>query len=335
MDGYSHGMTIPSPGPAPREAGSRDGATARVMQRTLKAAIDCVGTGLHSGARVAIALRPAPVGHGIVFRRRDLGVDIPARFDCVADTRLCTVLAHPAIAAARVATVEHLMAALAGTGITNALVEVDGPELPILDGSAASFVFLIDCAGIQDQEVPATCLEVLRRVRVDGPDGGYAELSPPSMHAPVGLAVRVAIEFAAPAIGAQAIALQVTPRSFRKELAAARTFALHADIEAMQAAGLARGGSLDNAVVVDGGRVLNPSGLRMEREFVRHKALDAVGDLALGGVVLHASLQSHRAGHALNNRVLRALLEDPANWRLLDGAPPASLAAAPLAATSA
>lgn len=296
------------------------------MQRTLKAPIDCVGTGLHSGKRVAIALRPAPAGHGIVFRRRDLGIDIPARFDWVADTRLCTVLAHPTIAAARVATVEHLMAALAGTGITNAIVEVDGPELPILDGSAASFVFLIDCAGSVEQDQPAACLEVLRRVRVAGADGSYAELLPPPRNAAAeivpGLSARVAIEFSAPAIGAQAIALHVTPASFRKELAAARTFALFANIEAMRQAGLAKGGSMDNAVVVDGARVLNPSGLRMEREFVRHKLLDAVGDLALAGVVLCATLHAHRAGHALNNRLLRQLLAEPANWRLRDGTLP-------------
>jgi UDP-3-O-[3-hydroxymyristoyl] N-acetylglucosamine deacetylase len=313
MDGFPHSATLFAPvrGTSPDDADS-------TTQATLKSAIDCVGTALHTGGRVAITLRPAPADHGIVFRRRDLGLDIPARFDLVADTRLSTVLALPGAPQARVATVEHLMAAFAATGITNALVEIDGPELPIHDGSAANFVFLIDCAGIAPQDTARAAIEVRRPVRVEGPDGAFAELLPPPPGV-AGLAADISIDFPAAAIGAQALALHATGSAIRRELAPARTFCLLAEVEAMQAAGLARGGSLANAVVVDGDRILNPAGLRMEGEFVRHKLLDAVGDLALAGAVLHAGLRAHRPGHGLNNRLLRALFADAANWRQVDG----------------
>ena len=293
------------------------------MQHTIKAPIDCVGIGLHSGARVAMTLRPAAPGHGIVFRRRDLGIDIPARFDLVADTQLCTVLAHPTIPGARIGTVEHLMAALAATGVTNLVVEVDGPELPILDGSAGNFVFLIDCAGVAAQGLAQPAIAVARPVRVEGPDGAHVILLPPSPATGMtGLDAQIAIAFDAPAIGAQSLALQITGPGIRRELANARTFTLLSEVEAMQAAGLARGGSLDNAIVVDGDKVLNPAGLRMPGEFVRHKLLDVIGDLALAGVALHAGLRAHRPGHALNNQVLRKLFADPANWHTVDGTAP-------------
>ncbi len=316
MDGFPHSATLYAP-----FGQAADGAAEPTTQATLKAAIDCVGTALHSGARVAMTLRPAPVDHGIVFRRRDLGIDIPARHDLVADTRLCTVLALPGMPQARVGTVEHVMAAFAATGITNAIVELDGPELPILDGSAANIVFLIDCAGIAPQESPRPAIAVARTVRVDGPDGAFVELRPPAADTP-GLQAEISIDFPATAIGSQALTLHVTGASVRRDLAAARTFCLLSEVEAMQAAGLARGGSLDNAVVVDGAKVLNPAGLRMEGEFVRHKLLDTVGDLALAGATLHAGLRAHRPGHGLNNRLLRALFADPANWRQVGGALP-------------
>ena len=318
MDGFPRNATVFAP------AATGDGALGSLsraeqeMQHTLKSAIDCVGTGLHTGARVALALRPAPAGHGIVFRRRDLGIDIPARYDLVGDTRLCTVLAHPTIAEARVGTVEHIMAALAATGITNAVIEVDGPEIPILDGSAANFVFLIDCAGTVAQDAAQPAIAVARPVRVDGPDGAWAELLPPAPGV-AGLDAHISIDFDVAAIGAQELLLHVTGAGFRRELANARTFALRGDVEALQASGLARGGSLDNAVVVDGDRVLNPAGLRMQGEFVRHKLLDMVGDLALGGALLHAKLRANRPGHALNNHLLRALFADDANWRQVEG----------------
>ena len=293
-------------------------------QHTLKSAIGCVGVGLHSGRRVHMRLLPAAADQGIVFRRTDLGRDVPARFDHVADTRLATVLADPVNAAVRVGTVEHLMAALMGCGIDNALVEIDGPELPALDGSAGHLVFLIDCAGIVAQDAPRRVLEVLRTVRVT--DGqAFAELGP-SRRARGGLELSMTIDFAAAAIGQQAFAIKLDPNSFRQDLARARTFALAEDIARLRAAGMAQGGSLDNAVVVDSARVLNPGGLRMADEFVRHKLLDAVGDLALAGAALSASFVAHRSGHGLNNRLLRALMADPTAWRMRDAVP--ALAAA-------
>jgi UDP-3-O-[3-hydroxymyristoyl] N-acetylglucosamine deacetylase len=247
-----------------------------------------------------------------VFRRTDLGVDIPARFDHVADTRLCTVLVVPGRPDVRVGTVEHIMAAFAGTGITNAIVGVDGPEIPILDGSAASFVFLIDCAGIAVQDAPAPTIEILQRIRVQ--DGAAsAELRP----AAFGLDMAMSIDFAAPAIGRQAFSMRFSPEAFRAELSRARTFTLVQEVDALRRAGLALGGSLENAIVVDGDRVLNPTGLRMRDEFVRHKLLDAVGDLALAGTGLRGRFIANRSGHALNNQLLRAVFADDSNWRLV------------------
>ncbi len=322
MDGMQHAMT---------PAGTASFAAA--CQTTFKTSIDCVGIGLHSGRRVHMVLRPAAANHGIVFRRTDLGQagrgrDLQARFDLVADTRLATVLGDPADPSLRVGSIEHVMAALAGCGIDNALIEVDGPELPALDGSAAHLVFLIDCAGIVAQDAPRRTIEVVRTVRVS--DGeAFAELRPArrmpgaASHAGAqgGLELSMSIAFAAAAIGRQSLSLRLTPESFRRELARARTFALAEDIEGLRAAGLARGGSLDNAVVVDAARVLNPGGLRMADEFVRHKLLDAVGDLALAGAPLSATFTAHRSGHALTNRLLRALMGNAAAWRMVADAP--------------
>jgi UDP-3-O-[3-hydroxymyristoyl] N-acetylglucosamine deacetylase len=288
-------------------------------QRTVKSAIDCVGVGVHSGKRVTLTIRPAGAGHGIVFRRTDLNRDIAARFDNVCDTRLCTVLADPAMPSARVGTVEHLMAALAALSIDNALIEVDGPEIPILDGSAAPFVFLLDCAGAVEQDAPASVIEVRRTVRVQEGEA-WAELRPlgPAARAvqPV-LEMDVSIDFAASAIGRQSASLRLTANGFRHEIASARTFAHADEVAQLQASGLARGGSLDNAIVVDGGSILNPGGLRMDAEFARHKLLDAVGDLALSGGRLHARYVAHRPGHELNNRLLRALFADAGALRIV------------------
>jgi UDP-3-O-[3-hydroxymyristoyl] N-acetylglucosamine deacetylase len=291
-------------------------------QQTLKAPIGCVGVGLHSGRRVSLNFRPAPADHGIVFRRTDLGVDIPARFSSVVDTRLATVLGH---GDARVCTVEHVMAALSGCGIDNVVVELDGPEPPILDGSAAPYVFLLDCAGRVAQDAPRQSIEIRRPVRVSEGEA-FAELRP----APTGssgLDMALSIDFAAAAIGRQALSLRLTPNSFRQELARARTFALAEEIEHLRAAGLARGGSLENAVVVDQARVLNAAGLRMPDEFARHKLLDAVGDLALAGAPLIGRFVAHRSGHALNNRLLRALFAEKSCWRQSSPAPLSAVAA--------
>jgi UDP-3-O-[3-hydroxymyristoyl] N-acetylglucosamine deacetylase len=274
-----------------------------------------VGIGLHSGRRAQLRLLPAPAGSGIVFRRTDLGVSIPARFDHVVDTKLCTVIGLPGNREARVGTVEHLLAALVGAGVHNAIVEIDGPEVPIHDGSSASALFLIDCAGIVQQEAFVSTIEVLRPVRVERGEA-FAELRP----FPFAFDMAMSIAFEAAAIGHQALTLRLTPDTFRSDLARARTFTLASEVTQMRAAGLALGGSLENAVVVDGAKVLNPAGLRMADEFVRHKMLDAVGDLALAGAPLRARFVAHRSGHMLNNAMLRALFADDANWRLRPGA---------------
>jgi UDP-3-O-[3-hydroxymyristoyl] N-acetylglucosamine deacetylase len=285
-------------------------------QRTLKAAIDCVGVGVHSGRRVKLTIRPAAADHGIVFRRTDVDRTIAARFDNVSDTRLCTVLGD---SATRIGTVEHLVAALSGLAIDNALIEVDGPEIPILDGSAAPFVFLLDCAGSVEQDAPRRVIEIRRTVRVAA-DESWAELRPlgPVTRAvPPVLDMDLSIDFAASVIGRQSASLRLSSDSFRHEIAAARTFAHASEVAQLQQAGLARGGSLDNAIVVDGATILNPGGLRMENEFASHKLLDAVGDLALAGHRLHGRFVAHRSGHELNNRLLRALFADEAAWRLV------------------
>lgn len=288
------------------------------VQRTLAAAIFCQGIGLHSGRAVKLTMRPAHADHGIVFRRIDFPGDgprdIPARYDHVSDTRLCTVLSHRDRPELRVATVEHLLAALAGCGVHNALIEIDGPEVPILDGSAADFVFLIGCAGVVEQHERLARIDVLRIVRVEQGEA-FAELRPTTTP---GLDMAVSIDFPAAAIGRQAFTARFSPEMFRADLARARTFTLVQEVEALRRAGLALGGSLANAVVVDGATVLNPSGLRMADEFVRHKMLDAVGDLSLAGAELSGRLVAHRAGHALNNKLLHALFADDANWRLVD-----------------
>jgi UDP-3-O-[3-hydroxymyristoyl] N-acetylglucosamine deacetylase len=284
--------------------------TAVTCQHTLKSAISCVGAGLHSGKRVNLSLVPADAGTGIVFRRTDLDTEVPAQHDNVFDTRLCTQLGD---STARIGTVEHLMAALAAADIDNVVVELDGPEVPIFDGSSAPFLFLIDCAGKVEQDAPRQIVEILRTVRVEAEGGAFAELRPGSF----GLEMSLSIDFPAAAIGRQALTLSLSERSFRAELARSRTFTMLADIEAMQAAGLAQGGSLANAVVVDGANVVNPEGLRSRDEFVRHKMLDAVGDLALAGSPIQGRFMAHKTGHALNNRLLRAVFADAANWRLV------------------
>lgn len=299
-------------------------------QRTLKRSISCVGVGLHCGRRVQMTLNPAPIGRGLVFRRVDIApvpVDIPARFDRVVDTRLCTGVASADRPDVQVGTVEHLTAALFGCGIDNALIELDGPEVPILDGSSAPFVFLLECAGAVEQDAPRAEIEVLRPVRVTAGDA-YAELRP---HSGPGLAMALSIAFDAPAIGRQALSLRLTPDVFRHELARARTFTLIAEVAQLQAAGRAKGGSLDNAIVVDQARVLNPGGLRMPDEFVRHKLLDAVGDLALAGATVHGRFVAHRSGHTLNNRLLCALFADAGAWRNPSAPLPAWFAAHELA----
>ncbi len=296
-------------------AGAGDGGPA--FEHTLRRSIHCRGVGLHGGQQATLTLHPAPAGSGVVFRRSDLGLDLAARHDAVSDTRLCTLLSDPGRPGLRVGTVEHLLAALSACGVDNVVAELDGPEVPVLDGSAAPFVFLVDCAGRVAQPALRRAIEILRAVRVEE-GGAWAELRPhgagavPSVPT---LSMSMRIDFSAQAIGRQSLAFELSDAGFRSALQHARTFTQLQEIEALRAGGLARGGSLDNAVVVDGARVLNPGGLRMADEFVRHKMLDAVGDLSLAGARLHGRFAGRRSGHRLNNLVLRALLADADAWR--------------------
>ena len=293
-------------------------------QSSLRGRASCDGIGLHSGRPVRLTIGPAPASSGIVFRRAGRRESLPARFDLVADTRLCTQLgsSDPSL---QIGTIEHLMAALSATGVDNALIEVEGAELPIIDGSSRPFLALLRRAGVVAQPVARRAIEVCRTVRVtDG--AGFAELSPGA-----DFSLDVSIDFEAGAIGRQRLVVEdLDERRFAAELAGARTFTMVDEIDRRRQSGLARGGSLDNAVVVDGSRVLNPGGLRWPDEFVRHKMLDVIGDLALAGGPILGRFTGHRCGHGLNNRLLRALFADPANWR--SAAPPAKLAEATRAA---
>ena len=285
------------------------------MQTTLGSSVTFEGVGLHSGAPVRMVLRPAPSNHGIVFRRTDLaggasGADprIPALWDRVLPSKLCTLVANDD--GVSVSTIEHIMAALAGLGIHNTLIEIDGPEVPILDGSSAPFVRAIRRAGLRRLLAPLQTIRVLKTVEVS--DGAaVARLEPAEA-----LEIDFAIDFADAAIGKQAKQLQMANGAFVRELMDCRTFCRQSDVETMQANGLALGGSYENAVVVDGDKVLSPGGLRRSDEAVRHKMLDAMGDLALAGAPLMARYIGNRAGHALTNKLLRALFADPEAWVL-------------------
>ncbi|CAN5750413.1 UDP-3-O-acyl-N-acetylglucosamine deacetylase [soil metagenome] len=275
------------------------------MQATVKRDITLVGVGLHSGRPARMVLRPAEAG-GIRFRRVDVADRdnlIPARWDQVSDTTLCTLLTNAA--GVSVSTVEHVMAALAGMGVHHAEIAIDGPEVPIMDGSARCFVQAIARAGLLGTGQPLLAWKVLRPVR-DEKDGVIAELAP----APA-FSIAFEIDFPDAAIGRQARALDMADGAFVRELADCRTFCRRSDVAFMQARGLALGGSLDNAVVVDGGRVLNPGGFRRADECVRHKMLDVVGDCALAGAPLIGAYRGVRAGHGASNRVLRRLFAAP------------------------
>ncbi|TFL17893.1 UDP-3-O-acyl-N-acetylglucosamine deacetylase [Jannaschia formosa] len=280
------------------------------MQTTVKSVIRLSGVGLHSGQPARIAIQPASAHHGIWFRRTDVEGDnmIPARHNAVRTSPLCTLLVNEA--GVSVSTVEHVMAALSGCGVLNAIVEIDGPEVPILDGSAADFVRAILKAGIRRQSVPVHAIEVLRRVAVT--DGDRTAVLEPAGE----LEIDFRIEFADAAIGSQHKVLRLSNGTFVRELCDSRTFCRQQDVVAMHAAGKALGGSLDNAVVIDGDRVVNPGGLRHRDEAVRHKMLDALGDLALAGAPILGRYTGIRAGHEMTNRLLHALLSDPLAYRI-------------------
>ena len=282
-----------------------------LKQRTLKSLVRATGVGLHTGQRINLALRPAQPDTGIVFRRVDLPtpVDIPARADLVGDTRLSSCLVHQDV---KVYTVEHLMSALAGMGVDNAYVDLDGPEVPIMDGSAAAFVLLIQQAGLEEQPVPKRFLRVKRKVEVSDGDK-WARLEPYE-----GLRLQFSIVFNHPVIDRtrQSVSVDFAETSYLKEIARARTFGFMQDVEQLRENGLALGGGLDNALVLDEFRLLNAEGLRFADEFIRHKVLDAIGDLYLLGRPLLGAFSAHKSGHALNNKLLRALVADAAAWEM-------------------
>jgi UDP-3-O-[3-hydroxymyristoyl] N-acetylglucosamine deacetylase len=280
-----------------------------LRQRTLRSAVSAQGVGLHSGQRVRLSLQPAPADSGIVFRRSDLPQpnEIVSKAVAVGDTRMASTIGEGAV---KVATVEHLMSALSGLGIDNATVEVDAAEIPIMDGSAASFVYLIRSAGIQEQDQPKRFVEVIKPIEVRDGDK-WARLDPY-----YGFRLDFTIDFQHPAVNqtGQEVSIDFEQSSFVDEIARARTFGFMRDVDALRSKGLAMGGSLDNAIVMDSHRILNRSGLRRPDEFAMHKALDAIGDLYLLGQPLMAAYSAFKSGHALNNQLLRALLDDSSAW---------------------
>lgn len=276
------------------------------MQNTVKSAVTFKGFGLHTGKPVRMTVRPAPVDHGIAFRRTDLTFGdalIAARWDTVVPSKLCTLVANDD--GASVSTIEHIMAALAGLAINNALIDIDGPEVPILDGSAAPFVAALLAKGVQAQNAPSRAIRVLQAVEVREGEA-VARLEPAEM-----LEIDFSIDFTDAAIGKQARRLNMSNGAFVRELSDSRTFCRKADVDEMRARGLALGGTMDNAVVFDGDQVLTPGGLRHADEPVRHKMLDALGDLSLAGAPLLARYTGKRAGHALTNRLLHKLFSTP------------------------
>ncbi len=283
------------------------------MQHTLKSDIHCSGTGLHSGAAVHMCIRPAPEDTGIRFVRTDIKDGdnvIPARWDLVVDTRLCTMIANENGAA--VGTIEHLMAALRGCGIDNAVIELDGPEVPVMDGSSAIFVDMITETGLDAQAAPRRVIRILKEVSIEEGDK-KATLSPSEM-----MIFGGDIDFDHPSIGRQHYELELVNGNFCHDLADSRTFGFLHEVEWMRKNGLARGGSLENAIVLNDEGIMNPEGLRHNDEFIRHKLLDAIGDLYLAGGQILGAYDSSRSGHALNNALLHKLFATEGAWELVD-----------------
>ena len=292
-----------------------------IRQRTLRNSIKATGVGLHTGEKVLLTLSPAPVDTGIVFRRTDLNpvAEIPARADLVGETTLSTCLIHND---ARVSTIEHLLSAMAGLGVDNAYVDVTAPEIPIMDGSAAPFVFLLQSAGLVEQHAPKKFIRVKREVTVT--DGDKSATFLPLE----GFKISFGIDFDHPVFKHRAATTEIdfSTTSFVREISRARTFGFVEEIEYLRSKGLARGGSMDNAIVIDDYQVLNNDGLRYEDEFVKHKVLDAIGDLYLLGYSLIGEYQAFKSGHALNNQALRTLISQKDAWEMvtfedLDDAP--------------
>ena len=291
-----------------------------LRQRTLKSISRAVGVGVHSGQKVELTLRPAPPDHGIVFRRVDLPtpVDLPVRVDTVTDTRMATTITPPGNPGGpKVQTIEHLLSACAGLGLDNLTIDITAEEVPILDGSAASFVYLLQSAGIALQDAPKRFLRVKKPVELREGEGSslkWARLEP--YH---GYRLSFEIEFRHPALDAtgQRVSFDFGQGQYKRDIARARTFGFTKDVEMMRSRGLGLGGSMDNVIVVDDYRVLNADGLRYDDEFVKHKILDAIGDMHVLGKPLLASYTAFKGGHALNNRLLRALLADASAWEIV------------------
>ncbi|MCE0555740.1 MULTISPECIES: UDP-3-O-acyl-N-acetylglucosamine deacetylase [unclassified Motilimonas] len=285
-----------------------------IKQRTLKQSVQATGIGLHSGNKVTMTLRPAPANTGIVYRRVDLDpvVSIKATAQAVQESMLCTCLVNES--GEKISTVEHLSAALAGLGIDNIVIDVDAPEIPIMDGSASPFVFLLQSAGIEELNVAKKFIRIKKPVRVEDGDK-WAELNPTNK----GFRLDFAIDFAHPVIEGQNqhIVSEFSGPWFLKQISRARTFGFMRDVEYLQSNNLALGASLDNAIGLDDYRVLNEDGLRYEDEFVKHKVLDAIGDLYLGGYTILGELKAYKTGHALNNKLLCALLADQTAWEMV------------------
>lgn len=279
-------------------------------QQTISHPVVCAGVGVHSGARARIVMKPAAAGTGIRFRRMDIEgcEDIIARGDFVTEVQLGTTLTNEA--GQSVATVEHLLAACAGVGVDNLVIEIDGPEVPIMDGSSSVYCELMMAAGLREQRAVRRRIRILEEVEVT--DGiKTARLSPSADNY---LSIHAKIEFESRAIGTQQMSLRMLPGMFARDIAFARTFGFAQDVEKLKSMGLARGGSLDNAVVLDGDSIVNPEGLRASDEFVRHKILDAVGDLMLAGAPIAGVYEARQPGHALNNKLVRALIDAPDAW---------------------
>ena len=284
-------------------------------QQTLKNAIHCSGIGLHSGAKISMTLNPGAANSGIVFRRRDLGGKpvVRACYATAQETPLCTTVAEGPV---KVATIEHLMSALAACGVDNAEIDLDGPEVPIMDGSAAPFVFLVECAGIETQPAPRRAIRILKTIAID--DGArHASLAPSRS-----FWIDFEIDFDSEVIARQAWSGGINRQQFKSDLARARTFGFLQEVDHLRRNGLARGGSLDNAVVIDGNGVMNEGGLRFDDEFVRHKVLDSIGDLYLAGAPILGRFSGHKTGHATNLRLLRAVFADDSAWCWVDLARP-------------
>lgn len=278
-----------------------------IAQRTLDHSIRCSGIGLHSGRKINLVLHPAAEDTGITFVRSDLGVEIPAKADFVTDTRLCTTIGH---GDAQISTVEHLLSAFAGLGVDNARIEVSGPEVPIMDGSSAPFVFLIQCAGIREQSKAKKVLRVLKRVEVEEGDKRCA------LYPAGGFKISYLLDYDHPLLRKRKVAIDFSRQAYTREISRARTFGFLHEVEALQKAGLALGGSLENAIVLDTHRVVNEGGLRYEDECVRHKILDTLGDLSLSGFPIVGAFEGELTGHDMNHKLVTALLADPSSYRI-------------------